>query len=72
MDSIIQKSMGYLGTELLQKTDPPLCFLTIDRWESKQAYEIFLTHWKEEYKTLDAQCEGLTKQESMLGMWNFY
>ena len=67
---LFKKGMGYLGTELLQKIDQPLCFLTIDRWESKQAYELFLSHWANEYKSMDAQCEGLTEQESLLGIWN--
>lgn len=67
---LFKKGTGYLGTELLCKADQSLHFLTIDRWESKQAYETFLTHWGNEYQSLDAQCEGLNEQESLLGMWS--
>ena len=67
---LFKKGTGYLGTELLYKADQPLRFLTIDRWVSKQAYETFLTHRASEYKFLNAQCEGLTEQESLLGTWN--
>jgi len=67
---LFKKGTGYLGTELLYKADQPPCFLTIDRWASKQAYETFLTRWAGEYKFLDTQCEGLTEQESLLGTWS--
>lgn len=58
---------GYLGTELLRS--PANHYLTIDRWESKKAYELFLSDWKRDYEALDAHCEGLIEQETLVGKW---
>lgn len=66
---LFQKGTGYLGTELLQDVHHPLRYLTLDRWASKEAYEAFLSQWDDEYKALDARCEGLTERELLLGKW---
>jgi len=66
---LFQKQPGYLGTELLHASSDPDHYLTIDRWVSVTHYESFLSHWKKEYEDLDAQCEDLTEQESLLGNW---
>lgn len=60
---------GYAGTELLLDRERPQRYLTIDRWLSREKFEGFLSAYETEYKTLDAQCEGLTESESLLGMW---
>ena len=67
---LFKKGAGYLSTELFQKTNLPLRFLTIDRWKSKDDYEAFLSQRQEEYKALDAQCEGLTESEIEIGRWD--
>jgi hypothetical protein len=41
--------------------------MTIDRWESEQAYAEFKANWQREYDALDAQCEGMTEQEMLAG-----
>jgi len=61
--------IGYLGTELLRDPGDLQHYLTIDRWASKNNYEGFLSDRKKEYEKLDAQCEGLTEQETLLGKW---
>ena len=66
---LFRKEQGYLGTELLRDSTHPHRYLTIDRWTSSEDYESFRSQWKSEYATLDAQCEGLTIQETLLGMW---
>lgn len=66
---LFNKATGYLGTELLQDETSPERFLTIDRWESKESFDAFKLQWEKEYKELDAQCEGLTESESLLGRW---
>jgi len=66
---LFRKTAGYLGTELLQDETNPERFLTIDRWKSKESFEAFKLQWEKEYKELDAQCEGLTESESLLGRW---
>jgi heme-degrading monooxygenase HmoA len=68
---LFQKSTGYLGTELLRDEANPLCYLTIDRWESREEYEAFLSAWEQAYAEMDAKCEGLTERESLLGRFDF-
>ena len=67
---LFKESQGYLGTEFLQDEANPQIYLTIDRWASKENYDEFLSHWQEEYKSLDAKCAGLTELETLLGRWN--
>jgi heme-degrading monooxygenase HmoA len=64
---LFKKAPGYLGTELLHDPNDADRYLTIDRWESSQDYELFLLQWKAEYAILDAQCAWLTEQETLLG-----
>ena len=67
--ALFKKSTGYLGTELLRDETNPRRYLTIDRWNSKEEYEAFLSQWEMEYKALDAQCESLMESESLIGKW---
>ncbi len=66
---LFRKSDGFLGTELLRDGEDSQRYMTIDRWKSSKDYETFLLQWNAEYATLDAQCEGLTERESLLGKW---
>ena len=60
---------GYLGTDLFARTSAPPCFLTLDRWETRAAYEAFRRDRAAEYSALDAACEGLTTAERFLSAW---
>ena len=64
---LFRKGPGYIGTELLRSERESEIYTTIDRWESKEAYERFLAEWQAEYKRLDERCEGLTEYENRLG-----
>jgi heme-degrading monooxygenase HmoA len=66
---LFQNSKGYWGTELLREERGAHRYITIDRWTSSQDHISFLAEWKIEYETLDAQCQGLTEQEALLGNW---
>lgn len=66
---LFKQSAGYSGTELLRDETNPQHYITIDRWASKRDYEKFLSQYEKEYKELDAQCEGLTENESLIGKW---
>jgi heme-degrading monooxygenase HmoA len=67
---LFRKGAGYLGTELSHDETNPRRYLTIDRWESKEEYDAFISRWKDEYSTLDSQCEGLTESESCIGTFH--
>lgn len=58
---------GYRGTELFHEQGTPDSYLTIDRGASQWAYEEFKRDWKSKYESLDAEREGLTAQETLLG-----
>jgi heme-degrading monooxygenase HmoA len=61
------QAQGYLGTELLQSSESPTRFLTIDRWKNSQDFAIFRQRWNEQYASLDERCEGMTLSERKLG-----
>ena len=58
---------GYRGTELLRAEGGPRRYLTIDRWESRRAYEAFRQRAPARYRELDEVGEGLTEAEALVG-----
>jgi len=52
---------------LLQDAREPRRFVTIDRWQSEEAYRTFRARFSREYADLDARCEHLTSRETSLG-----
>jgi heme-degrading monooxygenase HmoA len=67
--AFFRKAEGFVATELFQRRSSPPCFLTIDRWETRAAYERFRRDHGAAYAALDAECEGLTRQEAFLAAW---
>ncbi len=65
--ALFKRGEGYLGTELLGDPADPARFVTIDRWQSREARERFLGHFGEAYAALDHACEALTLSERLLG-----
>ncbi len=58
---------GFQGTALLRDAERPGAYLTIDRWDTAGAYDVFrLTH-ATAYAALDARGEGLTRSERLIG-----
>jgi len=43
-----RQGQGYIGTELLRDLEEPDRYLVIDRWESAEAYNAFLTAHNDE------------------------
>jgi heme-degrading monooxygenase HmoA len=64
---LFHRGDGYLGTELLQRSDDSREYLTLDRWASRVAYEAFRVRWSSEYRRLDHRLEELTEEETLLG-----
>jgi heme-degrading monooxygenase HmoA len=64
---LFQRGEGYLGTELLQRSDDPREYLALDRWASGAAYEAFRARFSSEYRRLDRRLEELTEEEVPLG-----
>ena len=64
---LFRKAGGHLSTDLLESSEDPLRFLTVDRWESKDARDEFRDAFDAEFTELDARCEGFTEEENFLG-----
>jgi heme-degrading monooxygenase HmoA len=64
---LFQHGEGYLGTELLQRSDEPREYLVLDRWVCRAAYEAFRARFNSEYRQLDRRLEELTEEETPLG-----
>ena len=65
---------GYVGTELLRDVEVPGRYLVVDRWESAEAYNAFVTANREEYMRRVDETSYLYEQELRLGtfenVWN--
>ncbi len=64
---LFKRTPGYLGSELLHDTDDVNRYLTLDRWESPEAYERFRVARGSDYEALDRECEGFTVHEARIG-----
>ena len=64
---LFKKAKGYIGTDLTKEVSQENWYLTIDKWQSKGAYENFLKDFKKEYDALDTRGEKLTISEVKIG-----
>jgi heme-degrading monooxygenase HmoA len=64
---LFRRGEGYLGTQLLRRSDDPGEYLALDRWTSRAAYEAFRARFNSEYRRLDHRLEELTEEEAPLG-----
>jgi len=44
-----RRGRGYVGTELLRDLESPGRYLVVDRWESAEAYNAFVSGHRDEY-----------------------
>jgi heme-degrading monooxygenase HmoA len=65
--TLFREAPAYLGTELLRAVGGPGRYLTVDRWQSRAAYEAFRAARPAEYEALDQACEALTSSEERVG-----
>lgn len=56
---------GYLGTELVGG-DEPNVYVTIDRWESIEAFHAYMVSDRDRYELLDRRFEILTVTEDLV------
>jgi len=64
---LFRHSEDYIGTELIRDRDIRLRYVTLDHWNSRQAYLRFKKENRQAYQTVDAQCEALTTREKLIG-----
>jgi heme-degrading monooxygenase HmoA len=65
--ALFREAPGYLDTQLLRDRTKSYRFVTVDRWESREAFTSFRTTHSEEFDRLDHLGEQLTSQEVLLG-----
>jgi quinol monooxygenase YgiN len=58
---------GYQGTKLLGPAEQGGWWLTIDAWDSEEAFDAFQRDYGEQYRALDAALEGLAGHEEFVG-----
>lgn len=61
---------GYLRTELHRDRRQSHRYVTIDYWESAEAWETFRGRMSQEFEALDARCDGYTLEETEIGRFD--
>lgn len=56
----------YRGTRLLRDVGRERVYVTVDCWESREAYEEFRQKFAAEYAEIDERCEALTITERQM------
>jgi heme-degrading monooxygenase HmoA len=64
---LFEQASGYCGTVLLRGENGE--YLTIDTWDSRESFQEFKATHEREYKVLDQQCERLTENERLIGVF---
>jgi heme-degrading monooxygenase HmoA len=64
---LFRQSPSYLGTDLWRDLQDGTRYLTLDRWESSEAYDRFRKSHAAEYNAIDKACESLTTGEKEIG-----
>ena len=64
---LFRRDPNYRETRLLRDCVRERCYVTLDAWETKKAYERFKAEQRQEYEALDLRCESLTLREQWLG-----
>lgn len=66
---LFRSDSNYQETRLLRDATRGAIYLTIDFWNSRQAYKRFMETHAAEYKRLDAAAENLTLGERKIGWY---
>ena len=65
--ALFRTSPRYLETLLLHDNADPLRYVTVDRWESQEAHDLFRSKHLAQYQEIDRRCQGYTMSERPLG-----
>ena len=64
---LFRRAPGYMDTNLYRDRNDVERYVTIDRWESEEAFRDFRARFAEEFERLDRDGEHLTLEETPLG-----
>lgn len=68
--TLFRREISFLGVQLLRSTSHPNIYLTIDTWDSAEAWAAFLRAWGDDYTALDARCNSLSVAEGEVGSFH--
>jgi len=64
---LFSRDPQYRGTRLVKDVERERVYLTLDFWETRDAYEKFKKENAGEYGRIDRECEGITVRENRVG-----
>jgi len=67
---LFRQAPGFIETRLLRDTDIEGRYLTVDCWNSREAFDDFKHRFAKEYGALDTKLEGLASSEMRLGAFD--
>jgi heme-degrading monooxygenase HmoA len=67
---LFRRADGYVETLLFRDTDRPTRYLTVDRWQSRAAFDAFVDAASSAYAALDRLGGALTVREHRLGAFD--
>jgi heme-degrading monooxygenase HmoA len=67
---LFRQADGYVETLLFRDTDRPTRYLTVDRWQSRAAFDACVDAASSAYAALDRQGDALTVREHRLGAFD--
>ena len=67
---LFRQADGYVETLLFRDTDRPTRYLTVDRWQSRAAFDAFVDAANSAYAALDRLGGALTVREHRLGAFD--
>jgi hypothetical protein len=65
--ALFRRADGYIETVLLRDRLDASRYVTIDVWQSLEAYRVFRARFSQDYDELDRACEALTTREACIG-----
>lgn len=65
--TLFRNDPAFIETLLLHDPSRQGRYVTVDRWQSAEAYRSFREKFSAQYLALDQTCEGLTRCETNLG-----
>lgn len=68
--SLFNTAPGYIRTELYRDRQTPARFITIDHWESAEAWERLRAERADMFEAIDTRCEAFTMNETEVGRFD--
>jgi hypothetical protein len=66
---LFRSDSNYLETRLLRDPFRPAVYVTLDFWNSRQAYQEFMAGHQDQYEELDAAGREVTGKECRIGLF---